>query len=137
MTKGDLTEKRRFINPDFRYAVVGATTNTAKYGYRVLMDLHSAGYDVVGVNPKYTEIEGIRVYPTLADIPEKPDVAIFVVPPQVGVNILEQVAALGIRKVWFQPGAEDGAVQARIGQLGLEGSADGACIMVTRKALGL
>jgi len=128
-------DKAAFLHPDFHYAVVGATTDQAKYGYRVLMDLHTAGFSVVGINPKYREIEGVTVYPTLADVPEHIDVAVFVLPPQIGVQILDQVKSLGIPRVWFQPGAEDGAVRSRIDQLGLIGSADGACIMVVRRQL--
>jgi predicted CoA-binding protein len=101
------------------------------------MDLKRSGFDVVGVNPKYREIEGVSVYPTLADIPMKPDVAVFVVPSSVGVKLLTHVQELGIPRVWFQPGAEDDAVRSRISELGLTGSADGACIMVVRKRLGV
>lgn len=135
MTYPEDEAKRPFINPDFKYAVVGATTNQAKYGYRVLMDLKYAGFDVVGVNPKYKEIEGVPIYPTLADIPDKPDMAVFVIPAAAGVKVLDQAKELGIARVWFQPGAEDDAVKKRIRDLELDGSADGACIMIVRKAL--
>jgi len=126
-----------FFGPDFRYAVVGATTDTAKYGYRVMTHLKSAGLPVVGVNPKYTEIEGIPVFPTLADVPEKPNVAVFVVPPVVGLALLDQVKAVGITKVWFQPGAESDEVRAKVDELGLNGMTDGSCIMVERRRLGI
>ena len=130
MTAGD------FIRKDFHYALVGATTNKEKYGYTVLMDLSGAGYNIVGVNPHYQEIDGIKVYPSLKDVRQKPDVAIFVVPPEAGLKVLDEVTALGIKKVWFQPGAESEVIRAKVRELDLEAVADGSCIMVTRRTLG-
>ncbi len=130
-----MIDTRPFLLSRLHYAVVGATTDRAKYGYRVLMDLHQAGFSVVGVNPKYHEVEGITCYPTLASVPHKPDVAIVVVPPQVGLVVLDEVAALGITKAWFQPGAESEAIRTKAKSLGLTAQADGSCIMVARRAL--
>lgn len=130
-----MVEASDFIRPRYRYAVIGATTDQAKYGYRVMMDLHRGGLFVVGVNPKYKDIEGVPVVPTVADTPEKTDVAVFVVPPEVGVKLLEGVKTAGVEKVWFQPGAESDEIRAKISELGLMGMADGSCIMVERRAL--
>jgi len=128
---------QEFVNKNYNYALVGATTNQNKYGYTVLKDLAGAGFKIVGVNPKYQEIEGIKIYPTIKDVPQKLEVVIFVVPPEVGVKILDDVAELGIKKVWFQPGAESEAIRAKAQELKLEAMADGSCIMVARRSLGL
>lgn len=128
---------RDFLDKKLLYVLVGATTNQDKYGYRVLKDLAGSGFKIVGVNPKYQEIEGIKIYPSLKDIPQRPEVVIFVVPPVVGVKVLDEVAALGIKKVWFQPGAESEEIRQKVQQLGLEAQADGSCIMVTRRSLGI
>lgn len=122
-----------FIHPHFVYAVVGATTNTDKYGYKVLKDLEAGGYTVVGVNPKYSAIEGIPVYPTLADVPGKVDVAIFVVPPDVGMTLLPQVEEKGITKVWLQPGAENKEMIHVAADAGIKMNDPGSCIMVLRR----
>jgi len=124
-----------FLNQSFAYAVVGATTNADKYGYRVLKDLAGAGFNVIGVNPKYTGIDGTPVYPTVADIPEKPDVLSVVVPPEVGLTILDEAKAAGISKLWFQPGAESQAIRDKAKALGLDIVTDGSCIMVERKKI--
>ncbi len=126
-------DAQAFLQPGFRYAVVGATTNTAKYGYRVLQDLHGAGLPVVGVNPKYTSITGIPCFPDLGSLPWKPDVVIVVVPPHVGVAVVEQAANLGMRRVWLQPGAESDAVLERARAHGMVTNDPGTCIMVARR----
>ncbi len=87
-------------------AVVGVSSNKEKYGYKVFMQLVKDGYKVYGINPKYEELEGKKIYPSLSSLPEKPDVLITVVPPKVSEKIVEEAASLGIDKVWFQPGSE-------------------------------
>lgn len=124
-----------FINPHFSYAVVGATTNTEKYGYTVLKDLARANFHVVGVNPKYHEIDGIAVYPTLADVPGKIDVVVFVVPPEVGLSLLPQVEEKGISAAWFQPGAESDALFAACASAEISTNTKGSCIMTVRRTL--
>lgn len=125
-----------FLNPSFRYAVVGATTNELKYGYRVLKDLHGAGWNVVGVNPKYQNIDGIPCYPTLGELPWHPDVLVIVVPPAVGMQVLEQAAKLSMKKIWFQPGAESDEIMQLGQKLGLTLNDPGTCIMVARRLQG-
>jgi len=40
----------------------------------------------------------------LLAVPQKPWVVNFVVNPKIGTNVLEDCIALGIRKIWLQPG---------------------------------
>jgi predicted CoA-binding protein len=88
------------------WAVVGASADPDKYGHRIFKSLRAAGYTAYPVNPKGGEIDGVQVYPTLADLPETPDVVDVVVPPKVTEQIVQQVKDLGLTRVWLQPGAE-------------------------------
>jgi predicted CoA-binding protein len=94
-----------FINKRV-WAIVGASHNPAKFGNKIVRDLHSAGYIVYPINPKQGEIEGLKVYAGLADLPEKPDVVDVVVPPAVTEKVVRQVQELGLPRVWMQPGSE-------------------------------
>lgn len=89
-----------------KIAVIGASDNPEKYGHKIFRDLLAANFTVTGVNPKGTEILGQKIYPTIAGIPEKPELLLIVVPPKIGLTILEQAVAVGVSDVWFQPGAE-------------------------------
>jgi len=91
------------------FAVVGATENTEKYGHQVFKNLKSRGYEVYPVNPKLKELDGIRCYSALAEIPAKIDVVDFVVPPDVTEAILKDCQRLGINRIWLQPGSESEA----------------------------
>jgi predicted CoA-binding protein len=94
-----------FINKRV-WAIVGASHDPAKFGNKIVRDLHNAGYVVYPVNPKGGEIEGVKVYPSLADLPEEPDVVDIVVPPAVTEKVVRQVKELGLPCVWMQPGSE-------------------------------
>jgi hypothetical protein len=114
------------------WAVVGASTDTQKYGYRVFRVLADSGYIVYPVNPGQQAIDGVRCYPTVADLPARPGVVNLVVPPAVGLTIVRQCAAAGIERVWFQPGAESAENLALARDLGLKVVHD-ACAMVLRQ----
>ncbi len=88
------------------WAIVGASHDPAKFGNKIVLDLHNAGYTVYPVNPKGGEIEGLNVYASLADLPEKPDVVDIVVPPAVTEKVVRQVKDQGLTCVWMQPGSE-------------------------------
>ena len=104
---GTVMEDRieEFINKRV-WAIVGASHNPAKFGNKIVRDLHNAGYIVYPINPKEGEIEGLKVYARLVDLPEKPDVVDVVVPPAVTEKVVRQVQELGLPRVWMQPGSE-------------------------------
>jgi predicted CoA-binding protein len=99
---------REFVNQRV-WAVVGASVDRGKYGNRVLRDLRRVNYTVYAVNPKGGEIEGQPAYPSLADLPETPQVVDVVVPPSITEEIVRQCDELGLTRVWMQPGAESQA----------------------------
>lgn len=94
-----------FINKRV-WAIVGASHDPAKFGNKIVLDLHNAGYTVYPINPKEGKIEGLNVYASLADLPEKPDVVDIVVPPAVTEKVVRQVKDQGLTRVWMQPGSE-------------------------------
>jgi len=89
-------------------AIVGASNDSSKYGNIVMKDLLKKDYKVFPVNPKEKTILENKVYSSLKEIEEKVDAVIFVVPPQIALDVLKDVKELGIKKVWMQPGSESG-----------------------------
>ena len=94
------------LNKKNVFAVVGASQNPDKYGFKVFKTLKEAGYVVYPVNPNATEVLGDKCYPSLKSLPKKPDVVSLVVPPPVTEEIVKECKRLGIKNVWMQPGAE-------------------------------
>jgi predicted CoA-binding protein len=89
-----------------RFAMVGATDNPEKYGNQIVKNLKGRGYEVYPVNPRLKEVEGLTCYAALADLPVKPDVVDFVVPPSATEGILRQCTELGLDRIWLQLGSE-------------------------------
>ena len=127
---GDLQEKIEAFLTGGRFAVVGASPDRGKYGNKVLRAYQQAGREVVAVNPKADQIEGVPCYPALKDIPEGVDGVSIVTPPAVSERIVEQAAELGIRHVWMQPGAESPRAAELAEQHGLSAIAGDACVLV-------
>lgn len=124
-----LRELRRNILNEKTWAVVGASVNKQKFGYKVLKRLMEEGYKVYPVNPNYEEIDGIKCYPSLRDLPELPGAVSVIVPPAAGLAVLEEAAELGIKKLWFQPGAECDEILKKAEKLGLELIYD-CCVLI-------
>lgn len=114
-------------------AVVGATDDPAKFGYRIYRDLKTKGFRTYPVNPTRRNVDGDPAYAHLKDLPEHPDIVNIVVPPAVTLAILKECRALGWLNVWLQPGAEDPEVLAFLEQHGFNYLAQ-ACIMVRTHA---
>lgn len=127
-----VSEKLRL--PDPLIAIVGATDAPHKYGNIIYKDMKRKGFRVVAINPTRDTVDGDKAYPSLADLPEKPDIVNVVVPPQRTINLLDEVAQIPGAAVWIQPGAADEAVRERVRELGLDALID-ACIMVEARGI--
>ena len=89
------------------WAVVGATQNEDKFGYKILMRLRSAGYETYAVNPLYQEIDDTQCYESLKALPVVPECVDRVVSPKRAYPFMDEAAELGIKYIWFQPGTFD------------------------------
>jgi predicted CoA-binding protein len=113
-----------------RFAVVGATSDRAKYGNKVLRCYQQHGLDVVAVNPRLKEVEGAPCVPDLLSLPERVHGVSIITPPSVTERIVEDAHAAGITRLWMQPGAESQAAIERCKALGIDVIAHGPCILV-------
>jgi predicted CoA-binding protein len=94
-------------------AVIGASSNRSKFGNRAVRAFQQQGYTVIPVNPHEREVEGLKAYASVLDVPGPIDMASFYVPPDVGEQVIEEIARKGITEVWLNPGAESDELIAR------------------------
>jgi len=80
-------------------AIVGASGDITKWGGSALRNILDGGYTgtIYPVNPKGGEFFGLKVYPSLEDLPEAPDLALLAVGAHQIVPMLEQCGRKGIR----------------------------------------
>ena len=86
-----------------KWAVIGASPDESKFGYKILMSLKEKGYTVYGINPKYDEINGVEIYHSLKELPEKVDAVNVIVNPTVALKVIDDIVECKIENVWFQP----------------------------------
>ena len=101
-------------------AVIGASNDRRKFGNRALRAYQQQGYDVVPINPHEANVEGVKAYASILDVPGTVDMASFYVPPDVGEQVIADVASKGVREVWLNPGAESDELITRAKALGIQ-----------------
>jgi len=106
--------------PKQTVAVLGASADRSKYSNKSVRAHQAQGWDVYPVNPKGGEIEGLKVYTSLAEIPVALDRVTMYLPPAVGVNVLDEVAAAKPREFFVNPGAESDELVDKAKSLGLD-----------------
>lgn len=94
-------------------AVIGASNDRDKFGNKAVRAFGRRGYRVIPINPHEQQVEGLKAYASVLDVPDDIDMATFYVPPDVGEQVIEQVARKGIPEVWLNPGAASPALLAR------------------------
>ncbi len=111
-------------------AVVGVSKDEKKFGFKVFKDMIKKGQKVYGINPKVGVILGQKIYSKIQDIPEKPDLVITVVPPEVTEKIVDDCISIGIKEIWMQPGSESEKAIKKAQDNGISVIYN-ACIMLT------
>lgn len=91
-------------------AVVGISPNPERPSYYTTQKVLRKGkHKVYLVNPNYVgeEILGIKVLPSLRDIPEPVDIVNVYRNPAHVEPIVQEAIEIGAKVVWLQPGAEN------------------------------
>lgn len=101
-------------------AVVGASSDRSKYGNKSVRAHVRAGWVVYPIHPTETEIEGLRVYPRIEDVPTKVDRITLYVAPMTGMGLLPAIAAAKPAELFVNPGAESDGFMKRATELGLD-----------------
>ncbi|RWN24969.1 acetate--CoA ligase family protein [Mesorhizobium sp.] len=80
-------------------AIIGASKNPAKRGYRSLRKLLDDGYAgaIYPINPKESEICGVRCLPDLGSLPGPVDLALVCTPAGTVASVISECAAKGVR----------------------------------------
>jgi len=110
------------------WAVVGATVNPEKFGYKIYRRLKQKCYEVYAVNPMYDIVDGDPCYNSLSELPKVPEVIDMVVSPKRAMPVIEEAARLGVKYIWFQPHTYDEEVLRFAEQQGIQYVLD--CVLV-------
>ncbi|MBF0173175.1 MAG: bifunctional acetate--CoA ligase family protein/GNAT family N-acetyltransferase [Magnetococcales bacterium] len=80
-------------------AVVGASTRPGSIGALVCRNLLQGGFSgpIMPVNPKHESVGGVLAYPTIADLPKVPDLAVICTPPKTVPDMITRLSHRGTR----------------------------------------
>jgi len=115
-------------------AMVGASSNPEKASYGIMQKLQQAGYRVIPVNPRETEILGERSYPSLVDVPERIDIVDVFRRAEDAPGIADEAATIGAKVLWLQSGITSEEAAGRAAKGGLVTVMD-TCIGATHSLL--
>lgn len=97
-------DRLRILRESRSIALVGVSANPLRSSNFVATYLVKTPYTVYAVNPMYDEVLGVRCYPTLADLPEAPDIVDVFRRQEELPGVVDEAIAVGARTVWFQLG---------------------------------
>ncbi len=85
------------LNPS-SIAVIGASKDPLKWGHMLLSNIMNGGFQgkVYPINPTADEIEGLKCYSTVKEIPGDVDLAILVVPIRVVPQVIRECVEKGV-----------------------------------------
>jgi len=92
-----------------QFAVAGASSNTAKFGYKIFVWYLDHDLTAIPLNPMANSVAvGKKEYETIASPskltdPRNTSLSI-ITPPPVTAKLLEEAKASGVKAVWLQPG---------------------------------
>lgn len=116
MTMSQPVNWTRFYSPK-SIAIVGATDDTRRFGGRLMRQVVKFGYAgrILPVNPRLTELNGLKCYPSVSALPETPDHVGVVIAPDRVIDVLRDCHAIGVQcaTVFTAGYAETGIEQGR------------------------
>lgn len=111
-----------------RVVIVGASDNPERYSHRAQLLLRQHGHEVVPVHPKLAQIEGVPVVADISAISGPVDTVTMYVGPAISAGLGDKLAALKPRRILFNPGTENAALQQQLSAAGI--ICEEACTLV-------
>src|ERR1700722_19661099 len=106
-------------------ALVGASRDLEKIPGRLLSMLRKNEFPgkIYPINPNYGDIDGLKCFPTIADVGQPIDLAIVIIPARAVLGVLQQCAAVGVRNAviissgFAEEGGDSAAMQDAVAAL--------------------
>jgi acetyltransferase len=103
-------------------ALIGASRDLEKIPGRLLSMLRKNDFPgkLYPINPNYGDIDGLKCYPTIADVGQPIDLAVVIIPARAVLGALEQCAAVGVKNAviissgFAEEGGDSAAMQDAI-----------------------
>ncbi|GAB1442947.1 CoA-binding protein [Ignavibacteriales bacterium] len=99
--------------------VVGISDKPGRDSGRIALMLKKEGYHVTGIHPTLTEFGGIKVYPSLTDVPGDIDIVDVFMNSSRIPQIIDYVLAVKSKTLWLQLGIRNDEAVAPVMDAGI------------------
>jgi len=96
-----LTEIQQFLSPK-KMAIAGVSRNPKKFGATVFKELKEKGFELYPVNPNADEIQGVKCYKSVAELPGDVKHLFIVTPKKSTETAAEDAITKGMEMIWIQ-----------------------------------
>ena len=96
-----LNEIQKFLEPQ-KIAMVGVSRNQKKFGGAIFKELKSKGFELYPVNPNADEIQGIKCYKSVAELPGDVKCLFIVTPKNETAGVVKLAVEKGFEMIWIQ-----------------------------------
>jgi len=95
----EITSQIEYLFNPRSVAVIGASDSFGKWGFNIInrILLQAGDINIYPINPKASEIRGIKAYSTILDVPGQIDLAIIVIPPPLVIPAMKDCAKKGVK----------------------------------------
>jgi len=135
MAKNSLKTINEFLEPK-QFAFIGLSRDPKKFSRGIFKELLTKGYDMYPVNPNMDDVEGVRCYQDVSELPENVRHALFMTPKATTATAVENAINHGFTHFWIQQGAETKEAIEYAKQKNVK-LIHGACIMMHANASGV
>lgn len=111
--------------------LIGATDKPDRYAYKAMKLLLEKGHRIYLVHPRLTEIEGLRVYQTVGEIPGSLHTVTLYVGAGRSTSMTGDILACRPQRIIFNPGAENDILEKQAQAAGIE-TVRGCTIMMLK-----
>lgn len=105
MSKNSLKTIDAFLAPK-KFALVGLSRNPKQFSRAVFKELRAKGYEILPVNPNVDDLEGVKCYHTISQLPKDVQQVLLMTPKAGTAGVVDEAVQHGIRNIWIQQGAE-------------------------------
>jgi uncharacterized protein len=128
---------RKSKESNVKVAILGASDKADRYANMAQKKLMAAGHEVFPINPRLSEIEGIKVYPNLSSLSSgSVDTLTVYVGPKNLEPLVEDIIRLRPRRVILNPGTESDSIADALSESGMEVVRACTLVMLTTGQFG-
>lgn len=100
-----LNEINNFLAPR-KMAMAGVSRNPKKFGGAIFKELREKGFELYPINPNADEIQGVKCYRSVDDLPADVEHLFIVTQKHETDSVAQAAVKRGIKMVWIQQQSE-------------------------------